>query len=543
MKKRVYICIPVLIFIFFNILSATVTDDILQVPMTWVAPEIDGKKDAVWFGATAEPMLQWVDGVEPDEDWIDLYAVFYIMCDYKYLFHDAEYIYFYFDVMDNSIETDSPNAWENDSIDIYFDCANLKNDTYVADNNYQLHYVYGDVETGSGCPGQTDEWAWMETDYGYAFELMIPTSELTALDFEAGNEFGFDVQVNDRDNATCQTMAKWWTNDSRVNPSLFGTAVFVDNWVNDPLSADLIYQPEIDGEMDDVWGSINTVSMTAFVDDGSLDLNDLSGPDDIRADFKVAFDENDIYLYVMVVDDEINTSSNNAWENDGIELFFDAQNKKNEGMYIPGNDVHWRWVYGDVNGHPGPGNETVAWLETDLGYAMELMIPATDLPRKYGFGSEIGFEIQVNDYDGGELQNSLQWWAGSSDVKTDPSLFGTMNLCSFDACWWWDPLKDTVHKLVSVSQHFHMCQNFPNPFNPTTKISYNLPKKSHVSIKIFDVTGREILILVNQEQPAGSYDAVWNGRDRFGQAVGSGIYFYQLKAGDYVETRKMVLVR
>jgi hypothetical protein len=220
MKVLSKILISVLLLAFFATLSATIKDDVLLVPMTNVAPEIDGEMDNVWFSVTNERMDVYVDDIAPDEDWIDCYTTFRFM-------YDADALYFYANAMDNSIETDSPNDYENDGFEIYFDCENLKNDTYVADNDYQWRWVYGVVPSPAGPAGGTDEVAWIETDDGIAMELAIPTGELP-MDFEAGHEFGFEVQYNERDGEARENMTKWWSNsnDSWLNPGLFGTAVF-----------------------------------------------------------------------------------------------------------------------------------------------------------------------------------------------------------------------------------------------------------------------------------------------------------------------------
>ena len=81
-------------------------------------------------------------------------------------------------------------------------------------------------------------------------------------------------------------------------------------------------------------------------------------------------------------------------------------------------------------------------------------------------------------------------------------------------------------------------QNFPNPFNPSTKIKYSVPQSSNVIIKVFDILGNEIEILVNEEKPAGTYELAWNAA-----SLPSGVYFYQLKAGNYIETKKMILLK
>ncbi len=85
---------------------------------------------------------------------------------------------------------------------------------------------------------------------------------------------------------------------------------------------------------------------------------------------------------------------------------------------------------------------------------------------------------------------------------------------------------------------FVLKQNYPNPFNPTTKIRYQIPKLSFVTLKVFDVLGREVAALVNEEKPAGRYEVEFNAT-----SLSSGVYFYQLQAGSFVETKKMVLLR
>jgi len=85
---------------------------------------------------------------------------------------------------------------------------------------------------------------------------------------------------------------------------------------------------------------------------------------------------------------------------------------------------------------------------------------------------------------------------------------------------------------------FNVFQNFPNPFNPTTTIKYQIPELSFVTIKVFDVLGSEIATLVNEEKPIGSYEVEFNAT-----SLPSGIYFYRIQAGRFVETKKMILLK
>ncbi len=89
---------------------------------------------------------------------------------------------------------------------------------------------------------------------------------------------------------------------------------------------------------------------------------------------------------------------------------------------------------------------------------------------------------------------------------------------------------------------YSLSQNYPNPFNPSTRIKYSVPQKSNVVIKVFDLLGREVEILVNEEKPIGSYEVEFSAIGG-ATALPSGIYFYRLQAGNFVETKKMVLLR
>jgi flagellar hook assembly protein FlgD len=88
-----------------------------------------------------------------------------------------------------------------------------------------------------------------------------------------------------------------------------------------------------------------------------------------------------------------------------------------------------------------------------------------------------------------------------------------------------------------------LCPNHPNPFNPITSIGYDLPAASKVRLMIYDVSGRVINELVNQNQPAGHHEIIWDGRNASNDVVASGVYFYRLIAGSFVQTRKMVMLK
>ena len=85
---------------------------------------------------------------------------------------------------------------------------------------------------------------------------------------------------------------------------------------------------------------------------------------------------------------------------------------------------------------------------------------------------------------------------------------------------------------------FELNQNYPNPFNPGTKISYSIPQASFITLTVYDLLGKEVATLVNEDKPAGTYEIMFNA-----EGLSSGIYFYQLNSGKFIETKKMILLR
>jgi hypothetical protein len=118
----------------------------------------------------------------------------------------------------------------------------------------------------------------------------------------------------------------------------------------------------------------------------------------------------------------------------------------------------------------------------------------------------------------------------------------------FSGTVWMDVLEVKKAPPTSVEEEFlpvshNLFQNYPNPFNPSTTINYSIPNVSFVSLKIYDVLGREVKTLVNSEQNTGIYNVQWNGDNNYGSKVSSGIYLYKIEAGNFMMTKKMILLK
>ena len=170
--------------------------------------------------------------------------------------------------------------------------------------------------------------------------------------------------------------------------------------------------------------------------------------------------------------------------------------------------------------------------------------------------------IWVNDYrylnfyniNNLSLERLEQDWIGNNwgnvnrelygyDVNNNQILLTYQNWISSN--WETNGKKESFYQILTSFgnentniKNYLLLQNFPNPFNPITKISYELPKTSKVDLKIFNTLGQEVVSLVNEEKPAGYYEVEFNG-----SSLASGIYYFTLRAGDFIQTKKMILIK
>jgi len=132
------------------------------------------------------------------------------------------------------------------------------------------------------------------------------------------------------------------------------------------------------------------------------------------------------------------------------------------------------------------------------------------------------------------------WW----DHQSGPGGFGPGTGDSVSAFVDYDPwLTNPITNVESeydkaMATDFVLFQNYPNPFNPSTTISYSIPVNTHIALKVYNVLGKEVLTFINEEQEAGFYEINFDAAE-----LSSGIYLYQLKTGDFIKTKKMILLK
>jgi hypothetical protein len=132
-------------------------------------------------------------------------------------------------------------------------------------------------------------------------------------------------------------------------------------------------------------------------------------------------------------------------------------------------------------------------------------------------------------------KNSLYYWRVSSKNETGKSDFSPIGSFKTDGVTGVDE--------QSIPSEYALEQNYPNPFNPTTIIHFSVPVKSFVNMRIYDILGREVKLLVNKEVIAGNHSIDWKGDNNLGSKVAAGIYIYTITAGDFVSSKKMILIK
>ena len=125
-------------------------------------------------------------------------------------------------------------------------------------------------------------------------------------------------------------------------------------------------------------------------------------------------------------------------------------------------------------------------------------------------------------------------------IKKDPNLDYDLKLVAGDIEYVATMTEEILNNIPSV---YSLSQNYPNPFNPITKMNYALPKRSRVIIAIYNVLGQEITTLLNKEQDYGYHTVTWNGTDRIGKQVASGVYFARLTTENFSQTKKMLMLK
>jgi hypothetical protein len=292
---------------------------------------------------------------------------------------------------------------------------------------------------------------------------------------------------------------------------------------------------------------------TAFVPANYI----VDGDADLSAVAKIAIDQNYLYVMMDVTDDVFNHPLDiNPWERDEPDLYIGLYNlTKTHVAYGTGAtaDYQIRFDLDRVRLDGGGSNDcdSLVWAGSnykfvekpfDPGYIIEARIPLVDLATKrnpgvtstdvinWKVGDRIPMTIGINDNDGsGRVGMIFYYPQPAEEAYRDVSAWGYT--------WISDDVTAVDENPAAVNT-FDLAQNYPNPFNPSTQIRYSIAEAGLVSVKVFDVLGREVAELVNQNQSAGTYTVDFNA-----QNLSTGVYIYKIQSGSFQATKKMVLIK
>lgn len=151
--------------------------------------------------------------------------------------------------------------------------------------------------------------------------------------------------------------------------------------------------------------------------------------------------------------------------------------------------------------------------------------------------------VEATEYDLGspESQRLIAEWIPGADFAKDGDFTWRARTLGVDTVGEWSTLQS--FRLSSLPTEFRLDQNYPNPFNPDTKIPFSLPRQSDVTIEVFSLLGRRVATIHEGSLEPGYHVLGWDGRDDSGSPVATGVYFYRLSADEFVQTKKMVLLK
>jgi hypothetical protein len=579
--KNVLLFLLSLVLIASVVEAKIVSDSVYQIPRTNVAPVIDGLQDGVWKSIDWNMQRYYlVDGVATDSA-ADLTGMSKVMWDATNI-----YVLFY-QIDDVLMETPrSTGACNTDAIELYFDGTNNHATETSLIPNVQRQFTLGHYLIGSEAQNIGTSFGQLGADTagveykfhdmtdvegfpGFMLEVKIPLANL-GIDPSAGTMIGFELQQDESDDGTADRtgMSKWWSpsNGSWNNAANWGYAVLSDRVVDTVLEISKLPASTtitVDGILDPIYRQSNIVTMNLFRV-GDPPVADPAGvnTDPMFGGFVTVYplyDATNFYLFCDVVDPVVMTTppSGGGCNTDAIELYFDGTNNHATetslipnvqrqftlGHYLMGSEAQnigtsFGQLGADTAGveykftdHDARGNDGVL-TEEGPGYNLEVKIPLANLGIDPALGTEIGFELQLDNADAIGPRTSMQkWWSSSNGSWNNAANWGYARLGPAI-------VTGVASHSGQVARSFGLAQNYPNPFNPSTEISFTLAKSEKVKLSVYNLLGKEVAVLVNGMRNAGSQTVTFDAKN-----LSSGVYFYKLEAGSTVLAKKMMLLK
>ncbi|NOX89902.1 MAG: T9SS type A sorting domain-containing protein [Calditrichaeota bacterium] len=271
-----------------------------------------------------------------------------------------------------------------------------------------------------------------------------------------------------------------------------------------------------------------------------------------------------LYISAKVTDDDLNATGSDpivggqAWMGDALEFYMGFYDLRNLKAYHGYKDVmnpgtaDYRisfTVWGEVQSasakYDFPGLESTIFQSfTGDGYIIEARIALDSLALDGNIDVTDGFlfplRIDGTDLDpshGDESRTLITQWGGMGGNTEDwlrPSSWGLLEVINGPTA---------VDEVAGTVRSFKLYDNYPNPFNPSTNIRFDLPKTTDVHVEIFNILGQKVRTLVNKKMVSGTHTVTWDGKDDRGNTLSSGIYLLKFRGGEFSASHKMVLLK
>ena len=528
------------------------------------APTMDQKVENVWNCVDAT----WAEYVAQGKvaDWSDFSGWA------KYLY-DGSTLYGLYYVQDDIINLDNTVAdWQMQGVEFFIDAANTHTTDITVNQagSVAAHYALlcpQDPDSVAAAFGKDIHYTWWEDTassnhdgpVGYFVKFSVSLDSLGFVTpVEAGTIASFQLQLNDNDGGSGRNYVMNWnyspSNTDWQTTELWGEAVFGADGaeVGENLTYKLLKTstaPTIDGDMDAAYAGANPLTADYFP--GGTPM---ANPQDCDWRFYGLYDANNLYGFYTVYDDLINLDNTIAdWQMQGVEFFIDAANTHTTEVTVNqgGTSVAYHYALlcpqdpDSVAAAFGKGIE-YAWKElpniandslfsSRIGYTVEFKASLDSLGfvTPVELGTKASWQVQVNDNDGGSGRNHVtNWWysPGNTDWQTT-ELWG-------DVIFGPSTVVGVEKQSRQIANSYRLGQNYPNPFNPSTNFEFQVSKAGFISVRVYDILGREVAMLVNEVKQPGTYYAKWNAA-----GFSSGLYFCKMQAGNFTETKKMILIK
>ena len=425
----------------------------ILIPKTPVAITIDGNQDPVWQYAARTTIRRGNKPFISDEDFAS---------EVRFLWDDNN-LYIYAIVNDDIVNTSNSAYWMNDVFQFFID-ANFERNHEYDQEDLQFSYVvnseglsnvwnpyYDGIHSTADFPNC--QFASSETEYGYDYEIRLSGVDLSSqlnFNISSGKIFGLELEFADNDTGERESTITWTSplgSSYWLQPDTWGKAQLSDviAAVKQIMVPKTSIAPTIDGDMEDAWLSASPEPINQVFDVDRIP----DSPDDFSGEYRLLWDNDNLYLFISVIDDILNISNPDLWLNDAMQFYFDGNNGKTP-EYEP-DDLQFS-VLATQNGLKGVYNITnpanfdisdfaqcqFASKQTSNGYNYEILLSGSDMSNKLGLdltmNYSFGWNITLYDNDEGVANQGFDWNCPyGSQIWATPSLWGTASLTEIPA--------------------------------------------------------------------------------------------------------------